>query len=272
MSELPSYGRPPVTEVVLAVAFAGVPALTIAHLGHFWFTELRAELPDIEEQAPYEPPIESMGAPAPPVLSFQFLGGLPSPRLWAKSPEGTRLLQMQRNWIAFNWRDAPASTEPYPRWQRVEEEFLRYFRQLRLFCDGQGLGTPVPIQCEVTYINSIRSGAGWSDHGDLHKVLSVLAPPHGFLDRPETTQFATAFRIRDNDANERGRLHVTAQPAFDVADNSPALVLTLVARGAPFSPTEEGLLSFLRLGHEWVVAGFTSVTTEPMQQEWERHA
>ena len=272
MSELPSYGRPPVTEVVLAVAFADVPALTIAHLGHFWFTELRSEFSEIEEQPPYEPPIESMGAPSPPVLSFQFMGGPPSPRLWAKASDGTRLIQLQRSWMAFNWRDAPASTQPYPRWSRVEEEFLRYFRQLCVFCEREGLSVPVPIQCEVTYINSIRSGAHWADHGDLHKVLSLVPPPHGFLDRPETSQVAAAFRIRDSEGKERGRLHVTAQPAFDVADNSPALVLTLAARGAPFSPTEDGLLSFLRLGHQWVVEGFTSVTTESMQEEWERHA
>ena len=72
MSDLPSYNSPPVNEVVLAVAFADLPGLTIAHLGHLWFSEFRAELPLIEEQAPYDPPIESMGSPAPAVLSFQW--------------------------------------------------------------------------------------------------------------------------------------------------------------------------------------------------------
>lgn len=272
MSDLPSYDRPPVTEVVLAVAFAEAPSLTVAHLGHFWFTELRAELPDIEEQPPYEPPIESLGAPAPAVLSFRFLAGPPSPRLWAKSADGTMLLQLQRNWIAFNWKDAPGSTQPYPRWAAIEERLLRYLRRLEEFCQREGLGSPVPIQVEVSYINSIGSGVQWHDHGDLHKVLTVVAPSQGLLAGAETTQLATAFRIRDEHDQVRGRLHVTAQPAFDVATNRPVLVLTLTARGAPHPATEDGVLSFLRLGHEWIVKGFTSLTTEPMHQEWGRRA
>jgi uncharacterized protein (TIGR04255 family) len=182
------------------------------------------------------------------------------------------LLQLQRGWIAFNWRDAPGSTAPYPRWGQIESEFLRYFRELQEFCRGESLGELRPTQCEVTYINSIRSGSSWSDHGDLHRVLSLVAQPTGFLSRAETTQLSTAFRMRDENGNDRGRLHIAAQPAFAVEDGSPALVLTLTARGAPYSATEDGLLSFLRLGHQWVVEGFTSVTTESMHQEWGRHA
>jgi len=271
MSDLPSYNSPPVNEVVLAVAFADLPGLTIAHLGHLWFSEFRAELPLIEEQAPYDPPIESMGSPAPPVLSFQWRARPPSPRLWARSLDGSRLLQLQRGWMAFNWRHDGSDTE-YPRWPAVEKEFLRFFRALDDFGRREDLGAITPTQCEVTYINSIRSSKAWADHGDLHRVLSILAPPQGFLSRMDTTQMSTAVRIRDENAQDRGRLHITAQPAFDVEDNQPALVLTLTARGAPDPATEEGLLALLRLGHKWVVEGFTSVTTVPMHEEWERHA
>jgi hypothetical protein len=130
----------------------------------------------------------------------------------------------------------------------------------------------VPTQCEVTYINNIASGKVWSDHGDLHKVLSVLKEPSGFLEKAETTQLVTTFRMTDSTGVERGRLHIVAQPAFQVADHTPALVLTLTARGNPYDAEEGGVMSFMHLGHEWIVKGFTSVTTEAMHRVWGRHA
>jgi uncharacterized protein (TIGR04255 family) len=270
MPELPSFEDPPVNEVALAVTFNSPPALTVAHLGHFWYAELRSELPEVEEQPPYLTPIESLGPATPAPISLELSARPPSPRLWARSTDGTKLIQLQRGWMAFNWRDAPGSSAAYPRWPRVEELFLRYFRLFRAFLDKEQLGRLEVTQCEVTYINNIKSDGVWHDHGELHRVLSLLKRPSGFLRHSETTQLATTFRLRDADGVDRGRLHVNAQPAFQVTDNSPALVLTLVARGAPYSPDDDGVLSFLRLGHQWVVEGFTSLTTNAMHKEWRR--
>lgn len=272
MAGSPSYEHPPVNEVVLAVAFDGTPNLTVAHLGHFWSTRLREALPAVEEQAPYFPPVETFGAPEALTINLQLLSGPPSPRLWARSADGTKLVQLQRGWMAFNWRDAPGSSGEYPRWPSIEEQFLKYYRQLAEFLTNEDLGRPVPTQCEVTYINNIPSGGAWRDHSELYKVLSVLKAPAGFLERPETTQVVAAFRMTDSLGAARGRLHIVAQPAFQASDHSPALVLTLTARGNPYDPEEGGVMSFMRLGHEWVVNGFTSATTEAMHHEWGRNA
>jgi hypothetical protein len=74
----------------------------------------------------------------------------------------------------------------------------------------------------------------------------------------------------DDGGTERGRLHVTVQPAFQTEDKAPALILTLVTRGAPIQEDEDGILQHLRLGHEWIVRGFTAVTTPEMHEQWER--
>ncbi len=264
----PSYERPPVTEVVLAAAYSGADTLSVAHLGHFWFTELRQELPLLEEQSPYDPPIETFADPSPLSMTLQLLSRPPSPRLWARSADGTKLLQLQRGWIAFNWRDAPGSLEPYPRWNRVEELFLKYYRMLNAFLSREEIGLPLARQCEVTYINNIPSGPVWKNHGDLHNVLTLLSRPTGFLQEPETTALTTSFLMVDEDQRARGRLHVSAQPAFQRSDNQPALVLTITGRGNAFDESEDGVLSFLQLAHEWIVKGFTSVTTEAMHREW----
>jgi uncharacterized protein (TIGR04255 family) len=192
------------------------------------------------------------------------------PRLWAKSPDGARLVQLQTDWLAFNWRDAPDSPRPYPRWPSIEHGFVTEFRRLSGYFAAEGFGEIIARQCEVTYINQIRPGGVWSTHSDFDHVLTLIGSPGGFLPRPETLQLSASFLLKDASGSEPGRLHVSAQPAFQREDNLPIIVLTLTARGQPSGTNEESVLDFLKLGHEWVVRGFADLTTLEMHEEWER--
>ena len=138
-SLLPSFAKPPVNEVVLSVAFDRPPGLSIAHLGDFWHQHLRSDFPQIEEQAPYHRPVEILGPPAPPAMNVQLMDRPPSPRLWAKSVDGTRLVQLQADWFAFNWRDAPDSELEYPRWPAIENGFLTQLRRLAEYLRRSGI-------------------------------------------------------------------------------------------------------------------------------------
>ncbi|MGO8871237.1 MAG: TIGR04255 family protein [Acidimicrobiales bacterium] len=269
---LPSFRRPPVNEVVLSVAFDRPQRLSAAHIGNFWHTRLREELPEVEEQPPYNRPIEILAdVPSPQALNFQLLDRPPSPRLWAKNNDGTRLVQLQPDWFAFNWRDTPAVEQEYVRWPTIESEFVRFFAQLRDYLATEDLGVLTARQCEVTYINQIRPVDGvWSDHGQIDHVTTLLGGAETFLPGPETSQLTTAYRIKDFDGVLRGRLHITVQPTFRIEDNEPTVILTLIARGAPAEDTEAAIVDFLRLGHEWIVQGFAAITTEEMQRAWER--
>jgi hypothetical protein len=62
---LPSFKRPPVNEVVLSVAFDRPSQFSTAHIGNFWHTRLRKELPEVEEQPAYNRPIETDGSTGP---------------------------------------------------------------------------------------------------------------------------------------------------------------------------------------------------------------
>lgn len=68
-----------------------------------------------------------------------------------------------------------------------------------------------------------------------------------------------------------GRLHVELRPGTRKSDDAKLFVLTLTARGEPPSPDAAGLLAFHDLGHEWIVRGFTDLTTERMHEEWGRY-
>jgi uncharacterized protein (TIGR04255 family) len=271
-SPLPNFERPPVNEVVLAVTFDAPPQLKTTDLLFFWRTVLRGELPNLEEQGPFLPIIESAGPQEGPPVNLELLGAPPPPRLWARSTDGTRLLQLQPGWIAFNWRDTPESSRPYPRWPTVEREFWRYFELFVRFLSDEGIcaSTPPITQCEVTYINRIDAGDAWQTHGDMDKVLNIVAAPHEFLPRPETEQVSLAFSMHEEGSGDRGRLHVVVQPAFLRADNAPVILLTLTARGRPPSADEEGARQFFGRGHEWVVRGFAAITTEGMHRVWGR--
>jgi uncharacterized protein (TIGR04255 family) len=268
---LPSFERPPVNEVVLAVSFDRPQRMGIAHLAAFWAEQLRGELPDVEEQPPFHRPIELLDTPNLQPISMQLLDRPPAPRLWAKSQDGTALAQLQTDWFAYNWRDLNATQAAYPRWPVVEGAFLRYFRLMTGFIEAEGFGPLTARQCEVTYINQIKPNGVWQSHGDLDKVLSVIGSAHEFLPRPETTQTSVAFLIT-TEGVRRGRLHVNVQPAFQREDNSPSVIVTITARGEPIGEGEDGIMAFLRLGHEWVVRGFAGVTTSDMHDEWGRTA
>src|SRR4051812_4078318 len=63
---LPDFGRPPVTEVVLAARFSTQQDLSLVRIVQFWERHLRDEgFVRVEENPRYEPPIERFDQPEP---------------------------------------------------------------------------------------------------------------------------------------------------------------------------------------------------------------
>ena len=269
MTGLPSFHNPPVTEVVASVSFKQVPGLSSVALARFWEHHLADDFPRIEEQPPYEPPIERFGSPAPMGLPFQLETGFPSPRLWFLTDDGSELLQCQRNWFACNWRKVHPDDQ-YARWPSRRAAFANWYGRLLEFLDSEGLDKPAPTQCEVTYINHIVAGDGWRSHAELHRVLRIVAPATDGSPPQEQTTIATQFLLNRGDVTV-GRLHVRAQPAFRREDDAPVVVLELTARGLPSTPSIDGVLEFLDLGRDAIVRTFAAITTDEMQEEWGRY-
>jgi uncharacterized protein (TIGR04255 family) len=269
---LPRFRKPPLVEVVLAVAFDPIEGLSAPQLGRLWTTSF-ADLSRVEEQLPYVPPTEVFG-PATPGLQirFQVMPQPPPSRLWFVNPRGTELVQVQRDWFARNWRKRGADDE-YLHYDSVRAPFESNLRALADFVENNGLGTLIPRQCEVTYVNQIVRAGVWQNFGDLQQVVNVwTGPPEpGFLPSPEDAGFQARYVMHDGNQEPIGRLHVSLQPAYHQPDGEPIFVLNLTARGAPLSPDLEGVYRFLDTGHEWVVRGFTDLTTSRMHEVWERY-
>jgi uncharacterized protein (TIGR04255 family) len=144
------------------------------------------------------------------------------------------------------------------------EEWTRFQDFLR---ENQ-IASPEVLQCEVTYVNHIEKGSGWSSLAELSEVVAIVAPNRttGFLPPPEVFLLDTRYVIPE----EVGRLRVLIQPAIRNTDRKEVLQLTLTARGAPQDSSMEAVLTWLDLGRKWVVNGFVDLTTDKMQQLWKR--
>ena len=263
----PDFTDPPVIEVALSVGFGPLARYANAHSGLFWrrFAEAFAR---VEEHPPFNiPPVrELQEAPQ----EIEIVDGPPPIRTWLIANDGSELLQLQRDVFAHNWRKTGPDQE-YPRYESVRARFQEYFRSFVEFVDEEDLGAIEPHACEVTYVNHIPVGEHLKGSGNLEELMTLWSWPHTtFLTKPNEARFAAQFVIRDDSDRFVGRLNVDAKPAYRRSDNSGIIVLSLTARGIPFGNGVDGVLAFFDLGREWIVRGFTDLTTPKMHGVWGR--
>ena len=271
-SQLPEFEDPPVVEVALSAQFEPLSSLGSPQMGLIW-QHFRNRFPNTEEHAPLDPAVEEFGAARerPQTVHFEIMGRPPTPRCWFVNPEGTELIQVQRDRFIHNWRKVKGS-EHYPRYEHIRNAFASELVDFEGLLAKERLGELVPNQCEVRYVNHILVGKGWDRLGQMGDVLSVCgaACSDDFLAEPEEGRFAASYVIHRTGDSPLGRLRVQCHPAYRKSDRKPMFVLTLTARGRPIGEGREGIMTFLDLGREWVVRGFASVTSPAMHIVWGR--
>jgi uncharacterized protein (TIGR04255 family) len=268
---LPSFRKPPLEEVALAVQFQpnAIDLLRAARIAD----AVRDRLPRREEQPGRPPMAEDFGPqPQEPPFQIEVLPGAPMPRLWFLSEDGSRLLQVQADLIAYNWRRAPeevATPEPYPRYSRLRVDLVEYLEEVDavVTSDGEIL---TPNWCEVTYINHITAASEGTQRPRLQELLRGVEdlPDSEFLPAPEDAQVGIRYLI-PGDEGPRGRLTVSVFPGVRRTDLAQIWVMTLTARVLAAEGTRDGAMDALDLGHEWVVRGFNDLTSEKMHTLWE---
>lgn len=268
---LPEFDRPPVVEVALSVQFETLPNLRTPQIGLLW-QQFRDRFPKTEEHPPLDSAFERFGVPTTPkgAVWFQMLAAPPLPRCWFLNEAGTELVQVQRDRFVHNWRKAGDQDE-YPRYERVRQTFETELNRFGEFLSREQIGELVPNQCEITYVNHIAPGEGWSSHGQLANVLNLFSLKYTdeFRPTPEDAKLSVRFVI-PNGNDPLGRLHVAVEPVYRSVDEVPLFALTLTARGRPVAPGVAGALGFIDTGREWVVRTFASITTPQMHQVWRR--
>jgi len=195
---------------------------------------------------------------------------MPAGRCWFLSEDELQLIQVQPDRFVMNWRKLETDAV-YPRYTSLRERFLRELEDFLDFIKDEELGEFHPLQCEVTYVNHIFQGSGWETRADLPKVLTVWSGDTSDDSLPpiEEARLHWQYRMEEGDAPV-GRLHIQLQPAVRTLDRMPLLSLTLIGRGPPPPDGIPGVLAFADRAHEWIVRGFTSITTPLMHKIWER--
>lgn len=257
-------------EVVIATRFERLRATT-ADLVRWADRVLGDEFPTSQDQGPVEMPTEVLPGAGGASLGLGALGisfvAHPQPRLWFRSVAGGYLVQLQPDWVAVNW-EATGSASDYPRFSVIEELFLRVFDALPQLC---GSGESIfPNQCEVTYVNHIGAESGLTDHGqaaEVFRLTNVLPDPLGV---PERVRAELSFRLPLDQSDQIGRLHVSLAPGLKQDAGTPIYTLTMTARGTPTTADRAGVLTFVQTGHEAIVRGFASSTTEAAHARWGR--
>jgi len=265
---IPEFSRPPVSEVAVSAIFPSLENWRSAHAGVYW-SRIIQKYPLTEVRMPLPYQIETFDDEIRPTSAIKI--ELPTPdvqRYWFLTDPPIRLIQVQRDRFAINWRKIKGD-EIYPRYKNdIRPRFEEEWKTFVAFLAEHKIGEPSVQQCEITYVNDILRGDDWNDREDLRALFSPwwAKGTDGFLPLPETLRIAGSFTMPE----QGGRLHFTAQRVLRAIDNRDALQLQLIARGRPKSSKLEDILSWMDLGHEWVVRGFADLTSPHAHKLWGR--
>ena len=265
MNPLPSFRKPPVTEVAIAAQFGEIRGLTGPLMGLLW-QRYRESFPRLEVQPALDPHFERSGPAPGKGVTVKFEP--PAPRVWFIGSNEAHLVQVQRDRFVFNWRRIQG--QDYPRYENVRASFEKNFGMFQEFLAEEQLGEPTLNQWELTYVNHIPAADGWHRHGELGSVVPLLVGgmKGAFLPEPEDIALRVRYPIPDAEGSV-SRLYVVASPGLDQS-GKPVLGLTLTARGGLGQGAGGSLRSRLDVGRKWIVRGFAEVTSETMHQHWER--
>lgn len=273
MRNLPTFKNPPVDEVVLSIQFASLERMKNAHIGKFW-EKVEHLYPDVSEQAPIQPVFETFGG----IRTAQFRGvqleallSPPMPRYWFERVGEPGLLQLQQDRLLRNWRQSQDGSRVYPRYESLRESLHGDVEIFEEWLRSEELGSLLPNQCEVTYINIIRLPDGSDPHTQLHRISNVWSSD---LKLPESQKLENAnvqlVSIFERDGRLSGRTYTTFQPAYVQATSEPVVKLEITVRGKPAGETISDAFNFLDSAREEVVNTFASITTAEMHTFWEK--
>jgi uncharacterized protein (TIGR04255 family) len=257
--DLPSFERPPVSEVAIGVEFLPLPALTVVpmvELRPIW----RDRYPHIEEK-PALPSVPIGGLKVN--FNFQIATGIPPMRIWFLSDDRTELLQVQGDRLVLNWR--ADFKNPYPRYRQLEPTFSANWRLFESEIRNRSLGDLQPILAEVTYVNRIEL----NDDESLFDVLAIFEPRP--MLRHAEPQLHIGIPLVDGAGKEPrvfGQQVITAGRVSGEPGN--VVHLTLATRVEVSRDDREPITTALQRAHIIGSTTFVEVTKPTMHARWGR--
>lgn len=260
---LPEYSAPPVVEVVCGVQFEPLASFQSVHFGEFW-RQIRDDYPRTEDKPPLINVSDDAGQIKPEFLTSDTP---PLRRVFYIASDGSFLLQVQPSRFLCNWRRQERA-DSYPRFHATFDRFAKGWRSFRSFLHDSELGIPATSLYELTYINHFSEPAEGFPIG-IQRYMPVFewkrAQSVNFLPAPNGAVLALQFVLPE----KRGSLRVSVNHGHRREDGRGVLIVELTARGQA-SPDWSDLNAWFSTAHEWIVRGFTDLTSPEAHQEWGR--
>ena len=262
-TDLPTFKDPPVVEVVCGVLFEPLEDFAAPHLGLYW-QSLQPAYPYFRELGALPPVIEPAEMPAQILPAQIQFSDKPLLRTWFMNEDQSLIIQVQRDRFLTNWKKVKVGKD-YPRYGKVFGHFRENFEKFQSFVKESELGDIQALQYELTYVNHIPQGTGWTSMATLGGVFRDFGWQNGdrFLPEPETISWNSTFRLPGGE----GRLHVAAANAVRIEDSQPVIQLTFTARGIPGDKRIENMQNWFDMARKWIVKGFVDLTSTQAQDE-----
>lgn len=255
-----TFADPPIGETVLSVGFDPIEGMTSAHVGHFQHRYL-SEYSSIDEGPEYVMPIEQFSESVPNLRISIDQRTAPT-RTALISASGSEIVQVQRDWFAYNWRRQ--SGAKYPRYTANREAFESTWTSFADFAETAFGVSVKPHQAEVTYVNEIQAGVELS-YSNLFTMLNQVNLGEG-AESFDNVAVKGSSLIKGQ-GEPIGRLHVALSPSRDRFSGQPIYLLNLTARG-PVEGDFSSILSFMDIARRSIVEGFKALTTPESHERW----
>jgi uncharacterized protein (TIGR04255 family) len=252
---LPEYDKPPVLEVVFGIQFSALKGIQTRHFGEFW-TKIRDEFPITRDM----PPLPEISE----TPSVELLLMPPLRRVFLLSSDQRYVVQLQESRFNLNWRKVEAG-DKYPRFGVVFSKFQQAWGDFSAFGELAGLGNLIPNRYELTYVNhlEIKGDVFSSELEAKAKMFRWQGLDAQFLPAPASASASWQFQMPESKGIFSANLsHAKRQDATDL------LVLNMACAGPASSKFT--LREWFETAHEWIVRGFTDLTTSEAHKEWGR--
>ena len=256
-------------EVALSVGFEEFHRMMRYELDDLHTTKYAEQLPNDEEKAPHKPFIEE---PEGGLAALPSASPLTNIRRWFSSDDRSRMVQVQRNWFARNWRvrvpeSENGATPSYPGYAALRADYSESLDSFIDFVRDTNLGEFTPLQCEISYRLQLQAGGLWEGPGELANVARIFSrQPGTYLPDLEAMRIITQYVIADGNGERAGRLYGRLETAGS-GDGTHFLILTMFARGTLITGGVEGMFAFQDMGHQSIVNGVRDFLT-PEAVEW----
>jgi len=261
-SKLPDFSKPPVIETVFGLQFEPLAGLNTPRIGAFW-SKHRNQYPDTEEKPPLPPVVERYKDGDVQPAALMSLDVIPTPRVFLIDESGNWVMQLQKDRFLHNWRKVN-DEDRYPRHRATSQRFFTMWASFQEFCEQERIGPASITQAELTYINHIPKGEGWSNFSAISELFPDLnwRKNRDFLPDPDVMGWQLRFSLPER----QGRLYVTLKHGTRNRDKKELFLCELTVRGAPSA--DIALAEWFDIAREWIVRGFCDLTGRRVQEEY----